>query len=650
MADQSRSMGELPPTPIRLYTPAVDFIENRLPDYHEAFDPSLVRYDPGRSQFVALYPSVQSQSLMIPDVAISHQARPTPGPAGDMRFWDQIFPDAMKRLNEAPAIQYRGYPQWDIRTLSKWDHVQAKLQKARQVYDFEENSPQRVGRIRRKMRDVMDTHQATVQQAIKVIPNGDMASPITGAITLMLDVRASYGRRCSCHANGNAKAYKQASEVREEVKSAFEDLPDLFAKTDFYLHSYPKDANIIEASVNLVLAVFKAIENSIKFYTSTQAKRAGVAVLTGPQYQKALVESLTEIQNCCKSLESQAGMSFDHRMLGDNDRLLSGQSRIEQGNTMTHYGLVALAQQQTAGVMWMQNMFNQMLSMLNDRERNWQLRTPSPARPLTPQPIELIHWTPRELWSWLRVTNFDEVDLRYVSSQAEQMLHEDRGRAQQLIGTLEFQKWMSDSSSSKLLVHGDFRTERDVSPFSVLCTVLTQAFRTSGHFISLVYFCGHHLGWDEYQGGSAMIRSLIAQLLRQFPGQHIQPHPQIRAQDIERGSLDHLCMLFTHLAAQVPRKTPVVCLIDGLNLYEAQDFIDDMGRVVLSLIDLVHETKGRPVSPFKLLLTSPQYTVEVRKIFDQDPDPNVLLHMGGLPLTETGVELGGLQAEVALGI
>lgn len=41
---------------------------------------------------------------------------------------------------------------------------------------------------------------------------------------------------------------------------------------DFYLQSYPKDQNIHMACVDLVVAVFKAIEEAIEFYTSAQGR------------------------------------------------------------------------------------------------------------------------------------------------------------------------------------------------------------------------------------------------------------------------------------------------------------------------------------------------------------------------------------------
>lgn len=70
-----------------------------------------------------------------------------------------------------------------------------------------------------------------------------------------------------------AKTYVKASEVRHEVNSSLESLPDAFVKIDLYLQSYPRDTNIVKASENLVFSIFKAIENSIKFYTSVQRKK-----------------------------------------------------------------------------------------------------------------------------------------------------------------------------------------------------------------------------------------------------------------------------------------------------------------------------------------------------------------------------------------
>ncbi|KAK7994754.1 hypothetical protein PG990_013527 [Apiospora arundinis] len=145
----------------------------------------------------------------------------------------------------------------------------------------------------------MDKAAVPLQQGMKLVPDVDIASPVVGAIDLLLD------------------AYYQAAAVRETVNSGFDDLPDTFIRMDFYLKTYPKDENILRASIDLVLAIFKAIEEAVKFYTSPQAKHAGQAILTGEEYQRKLLRSLTEISIYSRKLESIVSLSF-------TDRLISG--------------------------------------------------------------------------------------------------------------------------------------------------------------------------------------------------------------------------------------------------------------------------------------------------------------------------------------
>ncbi|GJC94820.1 hypothetical protein ColKHC_03646 [Colletotrichum higginsianum] len=150
-------------------------------------------------------------------------------------------------------------PAWDIRRFTTWADVQTKLDMARQRYDFH-LGPQQVGRFRRKVRSVLSDHTVKLQQAAKLIPEMDVSKPIVGAIKVVLD------------------AYRQVSEVREEVTTSFDELPEAFEKMDFYLQTYRKDENIVSASCNLVCAIFRAIENAIAFYTSHQGKVTNVAI------------------------------------------------------------------------------------------------------------------------------------------------------------------------------------------------------------------------------------------------------------------------------------------------------------------------------------------------------------------------------------
>ncbi|KAI1737675.1 hypothetical protein F4680DRAFT_427593 [Xylaria scruposa] len=628
MAGERASRGPLPT--FVLHTPAVDFIENRMSEYHPAFDVSGFRYSPTQNQFVPLSDShVASPSTLAaataaappPAAPIPPQPRSTPGSINDMDFWSEVFPEAMNRLiQESPSDSEVYGRQWGIRHLSAWPNVQAKLDMAHRDYDF--RNDQRVGKFRRKMRLAMDKVSAPLQQGMNLVPDIDIVSPVVSVICVLLD------------------AYRQAAEVRETVNSGFDDLPEVFARMDFYLKLYPKDRNILMASVGLVLAIFKAIEEAIRFYTSSQVKRAGGVILTGEQYQQRLLNSLSEIRSCSEILETQARMSFTHRVLSDSDKTRNSQAAIMQDNWVTHQALGAIYQQELVGraeIAWIGSLLNHVLGFLGDRERNWPPGAPTPSRPTTPVGLMLpIYstpppWTPRELWMRLHIPNFDETDLQHILHNAGETMLEDRDRAEQVLSTQHFRAWIVSPGSAKLLVHGDFAdtaAARSVSPFSVLCATVVKALRLSvaeGKTISLIFFCGRHLANDEYNGGGAMIRSLIAQLLRQFPAASIESDPGVVMQEVERGDVTQLCALFVYLVRRLPERMTVFCLIDGINQYENEQFLHTMDEVVLALLGLANEGITSPWrAKFKLLLMSPQPTVEVRQVFDGS---GALLHM-----------------------
>jgi hypothetical protein len=66
------------------------------------------------------------------------------------------------------------------------------------------------------------------------------------------------------------QAYRQTAEVREDVNSGFDEFPIWFTEMDFWFRAFPNDQNIEAASVDLVFAIFKAIEEAVGFYISSQ--------------------------------------------------------------------------------------------------------------------------------------------------------------------------------------------------------------------------------------------------------------------------------------------------------------------------------------------------------------------------------------------
>ncbi|KAK6857868.1 hypothetical protein PG995_005567 [Apiospora arundinis] len=570
----------------------------------------------------------------VPRGPVLPQPRATPGSISDMGFWGEVFPEAMRRLNQEP-LPYSGLyqHQWGIRHLSIWPDVQAKLDMARREYDHY-NGQQTVGKFRRKLRHALDKAAVPLQQGMKLVPDVEIASPVVGAIDLLLD------------------AYCQAAAVRETVNSGFDDLPETFVRVDFYLKTYPKDDNILKASIDLVLAIFKAIEEAVRFYTSPQAKHAGQAVLSGEEYQKKLLRSLTEISVYSKKLESIVSLSFTHRLISDGNETRHTHAAILHDNWATHQALGAILHGQLDGnkqSAWIAVLLTRLLGVLSDQENNLRPITPTPppslldtqsggAFPHSPSPGP-VHWTPPDLLSHLMSPPLDEIDLQMVLSNAGEAILEHRQRAEQVTATRELYDWLSSPYSYRLLVHGNFDStdaiDKPVTPLSVLCATLVRTFRVTpmsmgGNRISLVFFCGLHRRNDLYSGGVSMIRSLAQQLLMHFPTQTVQAHPRLDVKKLEMGDLDELCGLFASLMRQLPPGVAVFCVIDGVQEYERDpELLHGMMAVILTLLRLVDECNTPTGGILKLLLVSPGETIELRREFEQVPGG--LLHMECLP-------------------
>ncbi|KAF4916795.1 hypothetical protein CGCVW01_v010022, partial [Colletotrichum viniferum] len=267
-------------------------------------------------------------------------------------------------------------------------------------------------------------------------------------------------------------------------------------------------------------------------------------------------------------------------------------------------------------------------------------RVPSPL----PPPFTPLLGPPREITSYLRIPRIDDEDMRDVVENSGFIMHGDNGKAQQLLENRLFSSWMSFQGSSKLLVHDNLEPPYDITSLSVVCTLLTHMLRRpGGTSISLVFFGGRHLAGDVYNGGSAMIRSLISELLFQSGLYPFQYDSEYSVEDLERDDIEFLCDIFTWLIRRLPGNSNVFCIIDGISLYE-QRFMQGMDVVVLALVELVEDDYDGRAS-LKLLITSPQPTYKVRKVFDSHPAE--LLDMEELPVVGDGLGLLGLGERLA---
>lgn len=242
-------------------------------------------------------------------------------------------------------------------------------------------------------------------------------------------------------------------------------------------------------------------------------------------------------------------------------------------------------------------------------------------------------WTAQILLQLLGVPDISVSDLFRVKELDSTLSERDKSKADQVVQMQFFETWMRSLKPAKLLIHGDFRESRTVSPLSLLTATLAEAVRPDQlRFVTLVFFCACHLdpGEDDFTGGRALIEALITQLLQQQPHMSISPLPwEFEPDLIRRRDLQQLCLLFSLLVHGLPREVTLFCFIDGIAFYERDEFIDETEFVMTEVLRLV----GDPTlqANVKLLITSPWRTNMAHQFFQEDDE---IIHMEAIPPAE----------------
>ncbi|TGO71995.1 hypothetical protein BELL_0504g00070 [Botrytis elliptica] len=539
--------------------------------------------------------------------------RPLPPKVETMKFWDKIFPSAMKCLRACEEPYDHRKSEFEIRTSQTWAEICRRLGNAREIYEHRvaaNKAEKLINKARIGLRTGMDKGAGPLKQAAQFVPDIDIASPIIGAVKVLF---------------GFNQAYQNAMKVREVINDGFDDLSTgiAFIDIDFYVTQFPNDPNIIKASEDLVLAIFKAVEHAIGFYIGHQIKRAMSAVFGGDSYQERLKNSLSDIKSCSRLLKCEGEKSEFH---------YNSESRRQD-------------RQESATMSYQLNATNQFLCLLFESERRRyqslaeQIYTISRAP--SPQPVIQAIYTPKHIWKMLHIPKLDDVDISHNMSRAASFLPEDNGRAEQLVGTTQFQTWILDHRMNKLLVHGDFGINKPESPFSVLCAKLMQALRSQSGFISLVFFCGcHRAPRDHHSGPLNMIRSLVAQVLEQFTQIPDTLANDVNLASVDAGEIQHLCTSFVCLVRQLPATTTIVCMIDGIQFYEQDQYENDVEVVLGCLLSLADNEDPSISVRFKILLTSPRPTTRVRRRFQIGIS---LLNMASVTSNEQGPSQARLE-------
>lgn len=222
--------------------------------------------------------------------------------------------------------------------------------------------------------------------------------------------------------------------------------------------------------------------------------------------------------------------------------------------------------------------------------------------------------SPQEFTDLIRVPLQLAVDeLLQVSKTSQDYSSLTLGQANSIVGKEPFAFWIGQSSPAFLLVDANLDREggnaNKLSAMSLFCAHLGRSIMETDAGALLVFFCAkHHRRSDPLNGPVGLMRSLVAQLFVYLYNKDILDlealaEAGLSRQALAQGNIRALANVFRLLLDQVPRGTPVFCLVDGVSWFE-DSYRQSLEEAIESLYKIFDDDSVEAV--FKVMLTSPK--------------------------------------------
>ncbi|KKY28927.1 putative heterokaryon incompatibility [Diplodia seriata] len=214
----------------------------------------------------------------------------------------------------------------------------------------------------------------------------------------------------------------------------------------------------------------------------------------------------------------------------------------------------------------------------------------------------------------LDIPDFDLIDAAFIDDKKPQFSSRQLAQAEQIASASLFHDWMVSPRSARLLVQWDAptppRTVGGVSPLSTFCGAMARALQTRGpRFIPLLWFCGRHIDTSDpdndensHIGARSMLASLIDQLLRRHDFDTRPLHRDLDLSALQSRSPAALAKLLDWLIRRLPPTTTVVLIVDGVVLFEREEFQDEALPALSGLLRLASD--GVSAAAVKVLFAS----------------------------------------------
>lgn len=212
-------------------------------------------------------------------------------------------------------------------------------------------------------------------------------------------------------------------------------------------------------------------------------------------------------------------------------------------------------------------------------------------------------------------------DLRYILQRIDPNADEVELALKVSSGEV-FRQWQAEDESPPLFIEGGPPvSSRRSTALSIVSSTLVKVNQDSPKATSIYFFCGMHDNLqDPICGPQGMIRSLIIQILRQFDV-NLEFISMLLRPLIEKLNLRALCDCLGKLVKQLPARTVIFCVVDGISFFETTLWTNDTAKVIGDLRDLAYDNETGAI--FKLLVTSPRRSKHVASIFEPETRLNI---------------------------
>ena len=225
-----------------------------------------------------------------------------------------------------------------------------------------------------------------------------------------------------------------------------------------------------------------------------------------------------------------------------------------------------------------------------------------------------------------------DLDKMLRLGQAANVSYHDRGSL--LARSPKFHSWLISTSGIFLLVdgNGESAVER-TSAMTFVSALLAQSLSDEGVFC-IHYFCGlHDKNSDDPNGPSGLLRTLLAQLVSLYNFQ-VGFTDNSDYHQFQRFDITRLCSMFGELVKELPAGFILVCVIDGVSLYETSEWARDLRSILETLNSLTRDQNVQ--AAFKVLATSAMTSRQATKYIPREDHLMLPLdagHVGDSPMT-----------------